>query len=238
VFASGQTPGSVPEAPVGTAPEFANHYEWSKWRAENLLVRDYRHLPWSICRLATVISDDGDGRVIQRNAFHNSLRVYHHGLLSLAPGSPETPLYFITADFAAKAVLSVLSNGRAQSIYHISHRRSECITLGEMMATAFERFAENADFRRKRILPPLFVDLESFRMLAATASGLGGELVRQAASGILSFAPQLYVAKDVANAGLIAVHGGYAAPDCRRLIAQVCSNLQRAHWTGELRHAA
>jgi nucleoside-diphosphate-sugar epimerase len=238
LYASGLAPGPLAETPIAVAPEFANHYEWSKWSAEDLLLRRYAHLPWSICRLATVIADHDSGTVTQRNAFHNSLRVYHHGLLSLAPGAPATPLYFITGAFAAEAILSVMANGPPRAVYHLSHRRSECITLGEMIAIAFDRFAETPDFRRKRILPPLFVDMESFRSLSAVASGLGGALVRQAASGMLPFAAQLYVAKDVANANLVAVHPGARAPDPRRLVAETCGHLLREHWSGEVRHAA
>lgn len=238
LHSSGLQGGLYQEIAVTSEPEFANHYEWSKWRAENVLIQGYDHLPWKICRLATVIANSDSGTVVQWNVFHNSLRLYHHGLLSLVPGNPGTPLYLITGAFATDAILSVISKSRHQMIYHVSHRKMESATLGELISIAFDRFEEYEEFRRKRVLRPMFVDLESFNSLASAVSGLGGELIRQATASIHSFSQQLFVTKDISNENLVADYPAYIAPDPRRLIADTCDHLLRMHWEGGKRHAA
>jgi len=238
LYSSGLRAGIIEEVPHDCETGFANFYEWSKHEAEMLLLKRYNHLPWRIHRLATVIADDDSGLVIQRNAFHHSLRAYHRGLLSLAPGLPQTPLYFITGSFAVDAMLAVMARGEYRRIYHVSHRNDESLTLGELISIAFDRFEQDAAFRDKRILPPLFVDLDSFRSLSEVVSGLAGKLVRQAAGGILPFAPQLYITKLISNENLIAVCANYLAPDPRRLVTNICSYLLCAQWGRGTRRAA
>jgi hypothetical protein len=50
-------------------------------------------LPLSVARLATVIADEERGAVTQFNAFHNTLKLFYYGPLSLMPGNPATRLY-------------------------------------------------------------------------------------------------------------------------------------------------
>lgn len=238
LYSSGLQAGLIDEQAFGGKAGFANHYEWSKHEAEMLVLRRYSHLPWRIHRLATIIAHDESGFVVQRNAFHHSLRVYQHGLLSLAPGAPETPLYFITGRFAADAVLAVMAQGLLRTIYHLSHREDESVTLGNLISIAFERFEQDPAFRRKRILRPLFVDLESFRSLSDAVSGLGGALVRQASEAILPFAPQLFVTKQVSNRNLTAAFVDYRAPDPCQLVSNVCRHLSAAQPGGGLSRAA
>jgi nucleoside-diphosphate-sugar epimerase len=238
IYASGLQPGRLDEHPFGGSEGFANHYEWSKHQAEMLVLQNGRHLPWRIHRLATIVAHDESGVVVQRNAFHHTLRVYRHGLLSVAPGVPETPLYFVTARFAADAVLAAMVRGSLHTIYHVSHGGEEAVTLGELIGIAFARFEQDAAFRRKRILRPLFVDIESFRSLCGAVSGLGGALVRQSVEGILPFAPQLCIAKEVSNCNLIAALADTRIPDASLLVANVCSHLSAPETFREAPRAA
>ena len=77
--------GEVAERQHGDAG-FANHYEWSKWAAEQAVLTA-ADLPVSVLRLPTIVADDDDGEVTQYNAFHNTLKLYFYGLLSLVPGT-------------------------------------------------------------------------------------------------------------------------------------------------------
>ncbi len=105
LYASGMKTGSIAEEFLDSTPGFANHYERSKWTAETILRDQYHQLPWQILRVATILCDDDDGNVIQQNAVHNTLKLFYYGLISLLPGREETPLYLITGEFAANAVV-------------------------------------------------------------------------------------------------------------------------------------
>ena len=86
VYACGLVDGEILETRHQGPRTFANHYENSKFDAEALLQKKYGELPWQIMRVATIIADDDHGRVTQQNAFHNTLKLFFYGLLSLVPG--------------------------------------------------------------------------------------------------------------------------------------------------------
>jgi len=102
VYASGLKAGTVDETPLEGNHGFANHYEWSKWHCEELLLSRFAFLPWRLFRVATVVAEDERGQVVAHNALHNTLKLLYYGLVSLVPGLPRTPLYFVTADFVAR----------------------------------------------------------------------------------------------------------------------------------------
>ena len=147
VYCSGLKSGTIAEIPLDGAEGFANFYEWSKWESERLLLRWSDRLPCRIFRIATIIADDDTGRVTQFNVFHNSLRLFYHGLLSVIPGKPETPLYFVTGDFVTDAVFALMEDPAAQSVYHIAHAKKDAISLGTLLELAFETFSRKEDFR-------------------------------------------------------------------------------------------
>lgn len=230
VYASGLKAGVVEEAPLDGNAGFANHYEQSKWAAEAMLVRDFDHLPWQIFRVATVIADSDEGCVTQYNAFHNTLKLFYYGLLSLIPGLAETPLYFVTGDFVAGAVFELMNNPASQAVYHVSHTESESLTLGELLDIAFEAFDEEEDFKMRRVLKPLYSDAESFDILVDGVSAFGGGIVNQAVSSVAPFGKQLFIKKDIRNSNLVSALGHYHKPDARSLILNTCRYLVRTRW--------
>ncbi len=230
VYASGLRAGEVDEAPLDVSSGFANHYERSKWLSENTLLTEYDHLPWRIFRVATVIADSDNGRVSQYNAFHNTLKLFYYGLLSLIPGRPETPVYFVTGEFAAGAVFELMESSRSKVIYHLSHTETESLTLGELIDLAFETFDREPHFRSRRILQPLFSDAESFDLLVDGISAFGGGIVNQAVSSVAPFGKQLFIHKQIWNHNLVAALNDYRAPDPRALIRNTCEYLVRTRW--------
>ncbi len=133
VYASGLRSGVIEEAPLDSDSGFANYYEQSKWASEAMLIREFDHLPWQIFRVATVIADSAEGHVTQHNAFHNTLKLFYYGLLSLIPGTPDTPVYFVTGDFVADSVFELMNAPASKAIYHVSHPERESLTLGELI---------------------------------------------------------------------------------------------------------
>ena len=230
VYASGLRSGVIEEAPLDGKDGFANYYEQSKWSSEATLIREYDHLPWQIFLVATAIADSDEGRVTQYKAFHNTLKLFYYGLLSLIPGLPETPVYFVTGDFVANAVFELMNNHASKAIYHVAHTESESLTLGELIDIAFEVFDGEEDFRARRVLKPLYSDAESFDILVDGISSFGGGIVNQAVSSVAPFGKQLFIKKDIRNSRLVSALRHYTKPDARSLILNTCRYLVRTRW--------
>jgi thioester reductase-like protein len=230
VYASGLAAGPIAEVPLDGAGGFANHYERSKWRGEQLLANEFAHLPWRIARVATVISDDEAGQVTQQNAVHNTLKLLYYGLLSLVPGKADTPLYFVTGEFVADALVAIGARPAAHAIYHLVHRREESLTLDELLGIAFEVFDADEKFKSRRVLRPLYADAESFDILVDGIDSFGGEVFRQALGSVAPFARQLFVKKAFLNDRLRADLPAYAAPVPAELARSVCGQLVRTRW--------
>jgi len=230
VYASGLKSGVIAEVPFEHTGNFANHYERSKQASETKLIAEFDYLPWRILRVATVVADDASGHVTQFNAFHNTLKLLYYGLLSIVPGKPDTPLYFVTGDFVKDAVFKLMRNPSNRAIYHVCHTRPESLTLGQLMDVAFECFAEQQDFKSRRILQPLYADAESFDLLGDAMDTFGGSIVNQALSSVSPFARQLFVEKEFLNDKLASALGNYRAPEARQLIRNTCEYLVRTKW--------
>lgn len=229
-YASGLKSGLVEETPLDGLEGFANLYEKSKWASERELLTHFEHLPWRIFRVATIIADDESGRVTQFNAFHNTLKLFYYGLLSLVPGKPETPLYFVTGEFVADTIFDLMNDSSDKAIYHVAHTAAESVTLGELIELAFEVFEGEEDFKMRRVLKPLYSDAESFDILVEGVSAFGGGIVNQAVSSVAPFNRQLFIRKEICNRRLVAALSEYRAPDARHLIRNTCEYLARTKW--------
>ena len=238
IYACGLRDGVVSEEVLVDKPDFSNYYEWSKWESERRLQEDFSSLPWVVLRIATIVAETARGQIYQYNAFHNTLKLLFYGLISLVPGDRETPLYFVTADFAVDAVAAILEQGEREGIYHICHTREESMTLGDLIDTAFSRFTLDTDFRERRILKPLFCDDATFRLLAEGIDSFGGDVVREGLGSIVPFAPQLFSHKSFDNRRLRETMHIYAAPDSLELVSNACDYLANTRWGRRLDNAA
>jgi hypothetical protein len=176
-----------------------------------LLTRD---LPLQILRLPTLIADDDTGRSIgQYNAFHNTLKLYYFGLLSLVPGDLGTPVTLASAQYTVRAMLEA-----RDPITHAGPAPADTITLGELIDIAFNVFEKDEAFRRRMLLRPLACDLASFRDLVKVADGFKGGPIHQALRSVAPFAEQLYLPK--------LFRAPHARPiNIRRLVENVCATL-------------
>jgi thioester reductase-like protein len=230
IYSSGLRRGVVQEEAFDGSAGFANHYERSKWAAETALLTRFPQLPWQIFRVATVVADDDAGAVSQYNAFHNTLKLLYYGLISVVPGEPETPVYLVTARFAAESIVWLMEHGPGRTIYHVAHGKGDSATVGELLEIAFEVFERDEGFRLRGILKPLFADAESFNSLVDGLEAFGGSIVNQAVSSLAPFAPQLYVNKDIRNDNLVQHLASYVAPDYRALIQNTSQALMESRW--------
>ena len=223
IYVAGLRDGVIAEEPCDAAARFANEYERSKWEAE-LLVLD-ADLPWRIQRIATVIADDDGGRVVQQNAVHNTLKLLYYGLLSLLPGKPEVPLYFVTGDFVTRSVVAVMESAPLHRFYHLCHTRQESLTLGDFVDAVFAAFESDPKFRARRALKPLYTDAESFELLVQQVSSFSAGILGQAVGSVAPFARELFSVKEFRNDRLRSIDSIPAAPDPKRLVENVCQNL-------------
>jgi nucleoside-diphosphate-sugar epimerase len=228
LYATGLNSGTVSESPLQRKPLFANHYEWSKWQSEQLVVQ-CAELPWQIHRIATLLAENDLGVVVQQNAIHNTLRLLYYGLLSVIPGLSDTRIYMTTTEFAGEAICRLVEDGESQQVYHVSDGGTGACTLGQLLDVVYETFSADRDFVRLRILKPLFCDLDSFNMLAGGAAQFGGAMA-QSLNSVAPFAPQLFNDKDVQTAKTTADLHGLCNPDMASLLEDVCRYLMNTRW--------
>jgi nucleoside-diphosphate-sugar epimerase len=233
LYTAGQRAGEIAEEahePAG----FANYYEWSKHAAERIVLDS--GVPAIVARVATIAADDDSGHVTQHNAVHNTLKLFYYGLLSLMPGSPETPLPLATADFTMAAIASLLGwddggAGAAEpGVYQLCTDPEQTATLGQLVGAAYAVFEQEPAFRRRGILPPLCCDEEAFGHLRAGARSLRAGPVHDALESVAPFAAQLYRPKTFANTRLHKAWPGYAAPDPVHLVTATVDCLVRTRW--------
>ncbi|WP_157995972.1 SDR family oxidoreductase [Thermomonospora amylolytica] len=232
LYAAGRRSGIVKEERHDDAG-FVNHYEWSKWAAEEHVLDACADLPLSVLRLPTVIADDDGGRVTQYNAYHNTLKLYYYGLLSLVPGDEGTPLHFATAHFTTAAVIRLLDPAAPEGIYHVCPDPSHNATLGRLIDTIFEVYERDERFRRRRLLRPVYCTRASFDDLVEVAEHLKGGPIHESLGSVSPFAHQLYLPKEFRNDALRSVWEGYAAPDPVDLFQATSEYLVASRWGRE-----
>lgn len=230
VYATGLRAGPVDEALYDDGPGFANEYEWSKWQAEQLVAAVGPELPWRILRVATIVADDATGRVTQHNAFHETLKLWFHGLLPLVPGHADTPLYLVTGDVVADAVVTLVESTSPGGVYHLAPDASASPSLAELLDIVSAAFDAVESFRRRRVLRPLLGDEESFDLLARGVDAFGGGLVRQSLQSVVPFARQLFVAKELSTARLHAALPDHGDGDVAELVRHTCEWLVATRW--------
>ncbi len=228
IYTTGLRTGEVRERAFDPAPEYANHYEWSKWRAEREVL-ERTSLPWQIYRLSTIVCDDARGRVSQQNALHNTLRLLYYGLLTVLPGERDTRVYTVTTDFASRAIASLFAGGDDRAVYHLTDAGSDALTVGELTDIAYAAFLDDPDFAKQHILPPVFCDRDSFDALVDSATHFGGA-VSQSLQSVAPFAAQLFCDKDVHTDGTRRALNGLRAHDSRQLFDSVARHLVQTRW--------
>ena len=197
IYACGLNAGTIPEMLLPRPAAFANHYERSKFEAEQMLGAEFDDLPWQILRVATVIADDIDGRVEQINVFHNTAGLIHHGLISILPGDPDTSIYFVPADLVASNSIDLCFAGSAHSVRHLCFPKPANLKLQTIVDIMMETFAEEERFVSRRILRPLLTDLANFLAVSEVVDkGFAGLILKQAVESIKPFAPQMFSDKD------------------------------------------
>lgn len=229
LYVAGRRQGDVFEVRLGDSG-FVNHYEWSKWAAEDHVWQAHGDLPCTMVRLPTIISEDDSGGVVQQNAFHNTLKVWYYGLLSLVPGDRVTPINVASAEFAVAAIMRLLDPAVLPGIYHACPAPDAVTGLGSLTDTVFDLFERSESYRRRKLMRPMYCDEDSFYDLVKASSAMRGGPIYDAVMSVAPFARQLYLPKAFRNGELLAAWPGYKAPDPLALIAATTQWLVETRW--------
>ena len=228
LYAAGLATGPQAEIPWPGRRRFANHYEWSKWRAEQL-VCESPGLPWQIVRPATLLADDTSGSVGQQNVVHNTMRMLYYGILPVLPGDPATPVHTITTDFAAAAIGRLLLSGTARRCYHLSEDGAAAPSLAAVLECTLNAFRRDEAFAASGVLAPRFCDRDAFERLSNGARSFGTVLA-EALDSVRPFAPQLYSDMRFETRRTLAALGGMRPPAGEALAAAVATRFAADRW--------
>jgi nucleoside-diphosphate-sugar epimerase len=228
LYSSGLRGGDILEQPFDAQPAFANHYEWSKWTAESLLMREHADLPWQIARVGTVLCHDESGAVRQLNVAHKIWRLLYLGLLPVVPGDPETRLHLVSGAFAADAICQLAQRAAVGQIAHVCSNIEGGLDLQSFVDGAFDYFQTQPSFRKRRILKPLFTTEESFYALANTAGMFSRDALRDVAKLMRPFVKQAFVQKKVQARALANL--ALTPPSLPALVPKCCAHLCHSTW--------
>jgi nucleoside-diphosphate-sugar epimerase len=229
LYSAGRRQGDVFEKRFDEAG-FVNHYEWSKWAAEDHVFEAHNGLPCSVVRLPTIIADDDTGRVVQQNAYHNTLKLYYYGLLSLVPGDRVTPINVATAEFAVSAIMQLIDPAAPGGVFHACPGPEAVAGLGTLTDTVFDLHERDDGYRRRKLMRPIYCDEQSFYDLVEASHSMRGGPIYQAMLSVSPFARQLYLPKVFRNDALRAQWTGYTAPDPVALITATTQWLVATRW--------
>ena len=234
-FVAGRATGCVEERDNGAAAGWVNAYEQSKYEAE-VLVRA-SGLPWTIMRSSTIVCRDTGGEVSQINAVHRALRIYHRGLAAMMPGDRDNPLDVVTASFVSDAIARLTLDPRAAGrTVHLCAGRN-ALTLGELVDTAYDVWAAEPAWRKRRVERAMITDPETYRLFEAAVHETGDPRLRAILTSLSYFIPQLALPKVFETSAAEELLG--VAPPCsREFWLPMLMHLQATNWGHSAEKAA
>jgi thioester reductase-like protein len=192
-FVAGRATGTILERDNGTSAGWVNAYEQSKYEAE-CVVRASES-KWTIFRPSTVACQGRDGVVTQINAVHRALKIYHRGLAAMMPGTREDQLDVVTADYVCEAIARLTLDERAgKRTFHLCSGKNAA-SLGTLLDTAYDVWARDASWKKRRLARAILTDLETYGMFERAVMETGNPRLRGLIASLSHFVPQLALPK-------------------------------------------
>jgi len=192
-FVAGRATGTVLELDNGCQSGWVNAYEQSKYEAESTLRAGA--LPWTIVRPSTIVCRGPEGDIPQINAVHRALRIYHRGLAAMIPGDRENPLDVITSTYVVEGIAKLALDERAlRRTVHLCSGRG-ALTLGELVDTAYEVWAESPEWRKRGVERAIITDPATYSLFERAVMETGDVRLRAVLSSLSHFIPQLALPK-------------------------------------------
>jgi acyl carrier protein len=207
-FVAGRRTGVIAEDATDTT-SWVNAYEQSKYEAEVFV----REMPsWVILRSSTVVCDDLDGRITQLNAVHRALRLYHEGLAAMMPGVEESTVDVVTTAYVADAIARLAPNEEAAGKTVHLCAGAGALGLDELLDRTYERWARDAEWRRRRIARPVLCDLATYSLFERSVEQIGEPSLKRLTRALSHFVPQLALPKCFETSNADALLGCPAPP--------------------------
>jgi nucleoside-diphosphate-sugar epimerase len=192
-FVAGRATGTVLELDNGCQTGWVNAYEQSKYEAESTMRAS--SLPWTIVRPSTIVCRGAAGDIPQINAVHRALRIYHRGLAAMIPGDRDNPLDVITSGYVIEAIATLALDERAlRRTAHLCSGRG-ALTLGELVDTAYEVWAESPEWRKRGVERAIITDPATYDLFERAVMETGDVRLRAVLSSLSHFIPQLALPK-------------------------------------------
>jgi thioester reductase-like protein len=103
-YVSGNLGGRILETELDCGQQFSNTYERTKLESEKIVRQLMNELPITIFRPSIIVGDSKTGRTTAFNVLYPPLKLIHHGLIQVLPGSENNPLDVVPVDFVADAI--------------------------------------------------------------------------------------------------------------------------------------
>jgi nucleoside-diphosphate-sugar epimerase len=192
-YVAGRATGEILERDNGCQAGWVNAYEQSKYEAEACI----RHtsLAWTIVRPSTMVCRGVEGDIQQINAVHRALRVYHRGMAAMMPGDREYLFDVVTSGYVTDAIARLAFDARAvnQTVHLCSGRAA--LTLGELVDSAYEVWAEHPDWRRRGVERAMITDPATYALFERAVVETGDVRLAAVLSSLSHFIPQLALPK-------------------------------------------
>lgn len=192
-FVAGRATGAILERDNGSNAGWVNAYEQSKYEAECLVRAS--DMGWTIFRPSTVVCQGADGVVTQINAVHRALKIYHRGLAAMMPGARENQFDVVTADYVCEAIARLTLDDRAAGrTAHLCSGKGAA-TLGALLDTAYDVWAREASWKKRRLARAILTDLETYAMFERAVMDTGNPRLRGLIASLSHFVPQMALPK-------------------------------------------
>ena len=192
-YVAGRATGTVLERDNGSEAGWMNAYEQSKYEAESLVRTST--LPWTIVRPSTIVCRGAEGDIPQVNAVHRALRIYHRGLAAMIPGDRANPFDVVTSSYVTNSIARLALDARAlrQTVHLCSGRGA--LTLGELVDTAYDVWAECPEWRKRGVERAIITDAETYALFERAVRETGDVRLRAVLSSLSHFILQLALPK-------------------------------------------
>jgi hypothetical protein len=131
----------------------------------------------------------------QFNVVHRALRLYHHGLAAMMPGSQESPVDVVTTDYVSDAIARLARDRDvAGSTVHLC-AGTGALPLGELLDITYDVWAAAPGWRRRSIERPALADAETYRLFEGTVEETGDPVLRRVIHSLSHFVPHLALEK-------------------------------------------
>ena len=221
---SGRQSGTISEKVLLEDRSFVNIYEKTKWEAE-LCAREFE-LPLRVIRLSTVIGNAKDGWIHRKGAFHYSLQWMFRGFIPMVPGTPGTPIDFISSELAASFVSRILE--RPCSGFSVAQLAAgtHAPSLTGVIDTVCRVFAEQSPAWQRGIrTSPVIVDQGTFEDFRHSVHLSGNALLNRVLDSVTSFLPTLEYPRTYETSRAQEMYGGeLPLPAWQDLLRTVAKN--------------